>query len=146
MTAEKIDQKINVSMRIVDFIINEFFVSDNIPHKIVKAIDKGKVQYQFDVGLNADSMKKEITIFLKITFFAEPEKSNNLGHLTTTCIFSIANFEEMLVDSKVPNIVLASLLGINISSARGALKVLAVNTLLEDCLIPIINPASFFKQ
>ncbi len=147
-TMEQATAEINLSVKILNIMLEEFYLKDKLPIQVAKSLDKAKIQFEFNVGMNVDVAKKTITIELKTNFFDEEKKKNNIGHMNSKGIFEIANLDDITskTEGKLPNVVLASLIGIAISSTRGFLILKSEKTFMEGVIMPVINPMSFFQQ
>lgn len=147
-TMEKTTAEINLSIKILNIVLEEFYLKDKLPIEVAKSLNKDKIQFEFNVGMNVDAAKKTITIELNTNFFDEEKKKNNIGHMNSKGIFEISNLDDIIskTEGKLPNVVLASLIGIAISTTRGFLILKSEKTFMEGVIMPVINPMSFFQQ
>lgn len=140
-------EDINLSLKIINFTLEEFKLADKFPVELAKNFDKAKVQFEFNAGINVDLAKKQITISLNTNFFAEEDKKNNIGHINTKGVFEVSNIEEVVskTQGKLPNVVFATLIGVALSTTRGYFLLKSEKTFMEGTMIPIMNPMSFFE-
>ena len=146
---EKEIRKINLSIKIIDIKIVDFSALKDLPSNYADSgLNRDKVQFEFNAGTNLDVSNKKIHIDLKTIFFAEKEKKTVLGNLHSTGDFEALNLAEIINDfeGKLPNVVLANLIGVVLSTSRGFLILKSVGTLMEGIIMPMINPNLFFAK
>jgi hypothetical protein len=134
-------------VKILNFILEDFYLEDKLPVEVAKSFDKDKIQLEFNVGMNLDTMKKTIAISLNTNFFAEEERKNNVGHINTKSTFELANIDDIIAktEGKLPNTILASLIGVTLSTTRGVFLIKSEKTFMDGAMIPMMNPMSFFS-
>ena len=146
---EKEIRKISLSMKIIDIKLVEFSILKDLPPNYADTgLDRGKVQFEFNVNIHIDALNETIRIELNTIFYAEEEKKTVLGNLSSSGDFKALNIAEIIKDfkGKFPNVVLASLIGVVLSTSRGFLILKSVGTIMEGIIMPIINPNIFFPK
>jgi hypothetical protein len=142
-------KEINLSLRILNIQLKDFNALKILPPELAEiGIIKDKVQFEFNVESRLEIEKGRIGINLNVSFFAEEEKKTNLGNLESSGDFEVLNMSDIVkdFDGKIPNVILATLIGIVISSSRGFLVLKSVGTLMEGIIMPVINANSFFPK
>lgn len=141
-------QEINLSVKILTIKLDDFKLAEVVPAVLVNNFNKDKIQFEFNIGMNLDLVKKNIHIDLSTQLFADEEKKINLGFLKTSGDFEVANIEDIVkgYEGKVPNVILASLIGVLLSTSRGFLILKSEGTIMEGVIMPIMNPLAFFPK
>jgi len=106
-----------------------------------------KVSFQLGPEVNLTAEKKEVVINLTVSIYSDESRKILLGSIKTRDEFEIQNFQEILNlnNNKFPPNLVAALIGVTISTTRGMLIFLSKNTPFEKAILPIIDPAIFFK-
>lgn len=142
-------QEISLTMKIIDLKLVGFSALNDLPPDFAETgIEKDKIQFEFNVRMHTDSANKNrIQIDLKTNFYADLEKKIILGNLNSSGDFEVLNLNEIKKDfnGKIPNVVLANLIGIVLSTSRGFLILKSIGTVMEGILMPIMNPNMFFS-
>lgn len=105
--------------------------------------------FNFELGFGINPANK-VLIFI-LTFNVNPESNKNLivGKLRTEVQFIINNIENLLHPKEpkinLPDMFMASLAGIVISTARGIWASKVMGTKLDQAILPIINPNDLLK-
>lgn len=147
MDAKELSQ-INLISKIKDLKLLDYQITETVPASLVGKFDKDKVQFEFNIGIRVDVVKKTITISLNTQLFSDDQKSIKLGFINSEGEFEILNLDEILsaFDHKLPNMILANYTGIVIGTTRGFLITISKDTLMEGIFMPMINPLSLFSQ
>jgi hypothetical protein len=103
-------------------------------------IDPNKITFEIRVVVNIIDAEKLISIANPIEIFSDETKRETLGSLQVKGEFIIENIEEIKIGNGLPVAVVATFVGVVISSARGMLRVLSKGTSFEKAIIPLINP------
>lgn len=109
-------------------------------------------EFQFDLDSKIIESDKLFSIALTVTLYEKQDENTKieLAKIKTINDFNIVNFEEVFkkADDKllVPNQLIALAAGIAISSARGIFLMCVKDTILNNALIPIINPQMFVPK
>ncbi|MBS1636507.1 MAG: hypothetical protein JST26_11380 [Bacteroidetes bacterium] len=145
---EKPLKEIKMLMKISKMSLDKFELVASLPVDIAKALDLTKVQFEFNIGIGVDIIKKNISIVLTTHVFGEEEKINKLGEIVSTGIFDLENIEEIIAqnEEKIPNVLLASLVGIVIATTRGFFILKTEGTFLQGLILPAVDPMMFFKK
>ena len=128
---------INVTHRIKSLDLVSYTVADR---QFNFDIDPNKITFEIRVIVNVIAVEKLISIINPIEIFSDESKRESLGSLQVKGEFFIENFEEIKMGNGLHTAVVATFLGVVISSARGMLRVLSKGTSFEKAIIPIINP------
>lgn len=102
--------------------------------------------FNFNISLEtrADAQNKLVFVIVHIEIKNE-DQSVNLGALSVSCIYEIANFEEVIkIDEEgkidIPRPLIDTLNIISISTTRGVMFSTFKGTFLHNALLPIIDP------
>lgn len=147
MNAKEISP-ISLISKIKDLKLLEYQIAETVPSSLVGKLDKDKVQFEFNIGIRMDIVKKTITITLNTQLFADEQKTIKLGYINSEGEFEILNLDEILslFENKLPNAILANYTGVVIGTTRGFLIPVAKGTLMEGIFMPMINPLTLFSQ
>lgn len=140
---------LSFTMKIIDLKLLDFNALSDLPDNYKDTgIDKDKIQFEFNVGMNVGPIKKRIRISLNVNFFADVEKKTLLGNLNSLGDFEVNDLDEIIkdFDGKIPNIILANLIGVVLSTSRGFFILKSFGTIMENTVLPIINTNVFFPQ
>lgn len=139
--------EINLSSKIKSITCDSFDL-EKVSKKVIQAIELDQVNFDLKVNFKPDSISQELHINSIIEIYSDSSKSNYLGKMTTTGVFTILNFDEIVkpLNGKFPATVVAMFIGILLSTTRGFLILKTEGTYLEGCILPIINPTSFFAE
>ena len=142
----KNSKEVSFSTKIVEIKMDDFVVEELVKSKSQFNLDN--FQYEFNAGIGIDLPRQELTVKLNTNIYSEIEKKNKIGHINSHGIFYVVNFSDILKDweNKIPNFVLASFIGIVLSTTRGFLIDKSQDTLIEGAMIPIVNPLTFFPE
>lgn len=141
--------ELSFSMKIIDLKLVDFNALSELPLNYKESgLDSDNIQFEFNVGLNVNQTKKRIRVNLNVKFFADLEKKIGLGGLNSYGEFEVIDLEEIIKDfeGNIPNIILANLIGVVLSTSRGFLILKSSETVMEGAMMPIINPNVFFPQ
>jgi hypothetical protein len=141
--------ELSFTMKIIDLKLIDFNALSDLPDNYKDTgIDKDKIQFEFNVGMNVGPIKKRIRISLNVNFFADVEKKTLLGSLNSLGDFEVIDLDEIIkkFDGKIPNIILANLIGVVLSTSRGFFILKSSGTIMENTMLPIINTNVFFPQ
>jgi hypothetical protein len=138
-------KEINYTTKIKEIKLDDFQIEKSLKHS---SINIDGLQYEFNIGFNINIVHLEVFVELKISIFSDLEKRNKVGSSHSHGIFTLFNLSEILkqFDGKMPNVIIASYIGLLISTTRGFLIDRIDNTPLKGAIIPIINPITFFPK
>jgi hypothetical protein len=140
---------LSFTMKIIDLNLVDFNALSDLPDNYKDTgIDKDKIQFEFNLGMNVGPIKKRIRINLNVNFYADIEKKILLGSLNSFGDFEVIDLDEILKDfeGKIPNVILANLIGVLLSTSRGFFILKSSGTIMENAMMPIINTNVFFPQ
>lgn len=145
---EKKIQAINLSVKILNIKLDDYKIVDVVPAIIVNKLNKEKIQFEFNIEMNTNLIKKNIHIVLTTQLFADEEKKINLGYIKSSGDFEVLNIEDITkgFDGKVPNVIFANFIGVLLSTTRGFLILKSEGTIIEGVYMPMMNPMNFFPQ
>lgn len=136
-------KNINVVWRFHAFDLISFKAEERLPN--AELIDINKVNFQLSVDTELNNSEKKVSLTSTVEIYNNESHSELLGTIRTKGEVIIENFEEVTVEkTRIPIQIMASLVGIQISTTRGMLKLLSKGTVFEQAIIPIINPMAFF--
>ncbi len=119
---------------------NEEIENNNFNHDFVYEISSSQ-------NINKDS--KNVNIIFEIKIFFDTEKKLLLGEISTSNVFTLINFDELVIkkDDKLLSSfeVAAMLVGLAYSNTRGMLIVKASGTTLQKALLPAMNTVKYLK-
>lgn len=103
-----------------------------------------KFNFKIQIESRADATKKLIFVIVNVEI-RNDDQSLILGSLSVSCIFEIANFEELIKiksDGKIeiPQPLIDILNSISISTVRGVMFSTFKGTFLHNAFLPIIDP------
>lgn len=139
---------INLVSRIKDLRLTDCNIANTVPSSLVGKFDVEKVQFEFNIGVRMDVVKKSISITLITNFYADEPKTIKLGHINTEGDFEISNLDEIIstFEGKIPSFVFANFMGVVIGTTRGLLMSKAEGTIMQGIYLPMINPLSLLPQ
>lgn len=121
------------------------YVVDDRPKDL--KVDEKRITFSINFSMQVNVAEKCVTISNPIDIFSDESQKIRLASIEPKGEFIIDNFDEVKQeDNKIPLPVIATYVGIVISSARGMLSILSKGTLFESAIIPIINPTAFLEQ
>lgn len=141
--------ELSFTMKIIDLKLVDFNALSDLPDDYKDTgIDKDKIQFEFNVGMNVGPIKKRIRINLNINFYTDVEKKILIGSLNSFGDFEVIDLDEIIKDfeGKIPNLILANLIGVVLSTSRGFFILKSSGTIMENAMLPIINTNVFFPQ
>jgi hypothetical protein len=109
-------------------------------------------KFGFELGFKSNIIQSKslIAIFTNVKVYSDKEAKILLGEIKTFNLFRIKNLSKFLIKEenkfKIPEFLLASLLGISISNTRGILVAKASGTILENAIIPVLNPTAIIRN
>lgn len=109
-------------------------------------IDHSQFAFEYSVNVRVEASSKTANIECAIKVFNDLSKTKYLGSIKSLGIFEVVNFEDVAKDNLLPTNVLAVFTGLLISSTRGFLLLKGKGTILENAMLPIIDPNAFFKK
>lgn len=135
-----------IELRIVNIDATDFKLS------VLEDAEKDKIKteditFEFNLHYSLNEEAKTMTIESLTKIFSDKSKSLNLGEMKSVAIFEIPNIEKVLNDEKkLPMDLIATLMGVLLSTTRGFLILKSKGTILQGSIIPVINPSEFFNQ
>jgi hypothetical protein len=141
--------ELSFTMKIIDLKLVDFKDLSELPVSYKDSgLDSDNIQFEFNLGLNVNPTKNRIQVNLIVNFFADLEKKIALGNLNSFGEFEVINLEDIIkdFDGKIPNIILANLIGVVLSTSRGFLILKSNDTVMQGAMMPIINTNIFFPQ
>jgi hypothetical protein len=107
------------------------------------------VNFNFNINIESkvDHLKKLLFIIVHVEIKCENQKYQ-LGSISVSCVYSIANFEEVVkIESdgriNIPQTLFETLNSISISTTRGVMYSTFKGTFLHNAFLPIVNPRGF---
>lgn len=146
---EKNSREVSVTLKIIDLKLLDFHVLSDLPKKFEKTgLDKNNIQFEFNLGIHVNPVKKRAHLDLSTNFYSDQEKKIHLGNLSSFGEFEILNLDEILKDyeGKIPNAVVSNLIGIVLSTTRGFYILKSIGTIMEGIMLPIIDINAFFPK
>jgi len=138
-------KEINLLSKIKSITCDSFSI-EKISKKLVQEIDINHIIFELSVNTKPDTSTGELTVSATVEIFSDQTKNIFLGKLISSGTFSIVNFDEIVKahGGKIPAPVVATFIGLLLSTTRGFLILKTTSTFLEGCMLPIVNPSKFF--
>lgn len=109
-----------------------------------------KFRFEFNVNFTLNPSENELIYDMNLKVIPEPDHDIVLGTLKIEIRFFVENIVNFLNADKtqinLPDVFMATLIGIVISTARGIWASKVMGTKLEKAVLPIINPHDFIKS
>lgn len=118
-------------------------------NKIASGITVGNFHFEINIETNVDQSQKLVIAATRIKVFAD-DQITELGKITCACIFSVANFEEVISGKNETEFELVqpfadTINSICISTTRGFMASSFKGTILHHAFLPIIDIKSLAK-
>lgn len=155
MTTNKYNCDIS-QLEMESFEIDRFNVYNDVSNPVT--FDEiGEYGYNLEVGIGYNLESKLVRVILdqKIEIFEKkkskpggikksPTKKAG-GDFSLSFLYTVSNLEECLVENEnneefLEQLLSATLIGLSYSTSRGIIKTKSANTILEDAMLPILNP------
>ncbi|WPV65972.1 hypothetical protein [Chitinophaga sp. LS1] len=110
-----------------------------------------KLEFDFDISLNikTDSEKKQSFHFMNVVISDKDDKKK-IGALSIVCIFDIDNLESLIInepdETGLPRNLVYLLNTVVIGTIRGVMYSEFRGTILDDALLPVLDPRAFQKR
>ncbi len=105
--------------------------------------------FNIQIDQKIDAANKLIHVFVHIHVLL-PEIKEELGSLSTLCVFHVENLDEVLKNEgdniQLPDHFMNTLSAIAISTSRGIMFTFFKGTYLHRAILPIIDPTKFKPQ
>lgn len=138
---EKKAKEINIKLQSV--LLSDFHVEKDID---TKDLVPANYNYDFTINFNISKSEAKIETTLTVVICADKTQSKKIGKIVATGTYLLKELDEILNQQKgIPNDILTIFMGSLISTTRGMLLIKSKGTILEGAIIPLINPATFFK-
>ncbi len=117
--------------------------------KLPANTNKPITDFNFNIGIESriDAPNKLVFVIVHVEI-KNDDQSIILGNLSVSCIFEIANFDNIInleADGKInmPQELIETLNSISISTVRGVMFSTFRGTFLHNAILPIIDPKQF---
>lgn len=143
-----ISKELNVIWRIKTLDLASFKSLDVHQEHLIE-VDPNTMNFGMEAKVNIKPEQKEVAVNFRVSIFSDATQSIKLGSISTLGEYVIENFDEVAPISddnqnrQLPKVILATLVGITLSSTRGMLRLLSKGTLFEKGIIPIVDPMMF---
>ena len=108
--------------------------------------------YHFNINVQhkINPEKKLVFVIVSVDVLHEDKKSL-LGNIKVSCIFNVANFEELTENKNSKSVLFAKetievLNSISISTTRGVMFTCFRGTFLHNAVLPVIDPKGFKQE
>ncbi|HAH22812.1 MAG TPA: hypothetical protein DCL77_03450 [Prolixibacteraceae bacterium] len=107
--------------------------------------------YNFNINIEQriNNAEKLVIAITSVDLIHEEDQQCHAS-IKTSCIFSIENFQDFLVentnDVKLPDQLIVTLNSISLSTTRGIMFTSFKGTFMHNVFLPIVNPSSFVTQ
>jgi hypothetical protein len=137
---------INFQIRSVDLLGSYLSVPNEANLKIL--------DFSFDINLErkVDHNLKSLVVITNINITSTNNASEKLGSVSTACVFTIHNFDEVIkmgenkLTHTISDAMMDILNSISMSSTRGAMSQIFRGTFLHHAILPIVDPKSFTQK
>jgi len=137
---------ITASFRIIEVNLNSF---QEFKPEIKIPENYNNYTYEIQVSSKVNKELRLIIISVLVKIFLDNEKKITLASIETSSIFEITNLNEIVKFEdeklKIPEFLMATLIGISISTIRGMLLAKTSGSIIQNAIIPVINPSDFLK-
>lgn len=142
---EKTSKPLKIKLRLTSVKILSFSIKNELRIK-----EDNNMVFEIGVTNNTNLNKSSIEIIILVKIFLDKTKKIELGEVKTSNIFEVMNLKKHIrVEDKkntLPEVLLASIVGISISNTRGILIAKAAGTVLSNAVIPVINPSELIRS
>ncbi len=141
-----------VSIQITEVKNIKYFENPLTDFNFKNEFDKAKATFKIEMKMGIFEELEIFDLILEIVYKnIEEGKEYDLFGITTSHKFRILNLMQQLTKDengqyKIPNQVLASLLGISLSGTRGMLSLLNNNDDYRKIVLPVMNPTEILKN
>lgn len=138
---ENIDLPVGLQMKSIE-ILKESISLPSIPE-----VSLNNFNFNISTESKADTANKILFIIVSVEIRSE-DQNHILGSLIVSCIYSVANYDEVVkieADGKLnmPPSLVEILNSISISTTRGIMFSAFKGTFLHNAFLPIVDPRSF---
>jgi hypothetical protein len=110
--------------------------------------------FSFDINLErkVDHNLKSLVVITNINISTTSNISEKLGSVSTACVFTIHNFDEVIkmdenkLTHSISDGMMDILNSISMSSTRGVMSQIFRGTFLHHAILPIVDPKSFNQK
>jgi hypothetical protein len=104
-------------------------------------------EFALQIENRIDAPSKMVFVIVQVAIFTG-DQAKELGKITVSCIFEIANFSEVIIlgpdgQQTIPQHLIEMLNSISISTTRGVMFATYKGTYLHTAVLPIIDPKQF---
>jgi hypothetical protein len=122
-------------------------LSNSITPPLISEVPLVNFNFNINIESKIDHLKKLLFVIVDVEIKCENQKSQ-LGSIAVSCVYSIANFEEVVKiesDGKIniPQTLFETLNSISISTTRGVMYSTFKGTFLHNAFLPIVNTRGF---
>jgi hypothetical protein len=110
-----------------------------------------KIEFDFDISLSitTNTERRQSIHFMNVSITSKDDKKN-VGTLSIVCIFEIDNFESLVTSKNneisLPQKLVYLLNTVVIGTIRGIMYSEFRGTILDEAILPVLDPRLFQKQ
>jgi hypothetical protein len=138
---ENIDFMVDLQLKSIELL------RGSISLPAVPELSLNNFNFNISVESKADAPNKFLFIIVSVEIRTE-DQNHILGSLAVSCIYSIANFDDVVkIESdgnlNIPQPLVETLNSISISTTRGVMFSTFKGTFLHNAFLPVVDPRSF---
>jgi len=144
-------KKVSFTFNLTDVEVERMEFSKRV-QELTNSLTRDDYEFQFDVTMNLVPDDKHVVVSLVITLFEKQGKvvKIELAKLATKTTVKVLNFDEVITHSgdrlHYPEQLFPTLIGLSISTARGIFLAYTSDKIINNALVPIIDPRVFTKD
>lgn len=140
------NELINFQIRAVDLLGSYLYTPKDV------TVAEQNFSFNLDIEQKVDNNQKAIIVITNIDISSTSDLNKKLGSISTACVFTITNFNEVIkIDQQklkhsISDKVIEILNSISISSTRGVMSQVFRGTFLHHAILPVLDPKAFNKS
>jgi hypothetical protein len=128
--------------------------STTVKGKIITSDDLKQYDYMVGYQMAISGEEEVVRIMLKVEILGHVKglkRARKLGEIVTESFFYLLDYEEWLMERedksgmRLDEFIVSTLVGLAFSTTRGILLARAAGTVLEDAIMPVIDPARLLE-
>lgn len=144
----KKEKKVNINFGISKISILDYCIESS---KInIDPSETIKFTFNFELGFGINREKETLNFLLNIKAIPQSQGDIVVGFLKTEMQFFIKNIEKFLLSDEpkidLPDMFMATLVGLVISTSRGIWASKVMGTKLESIIMPLVDPNELLKN
>lgn len=141
----KVNKEISISFKLETVSVLSFSVRNEVQIKNEK-----NIVFEIGVANKTNTLKSIVEIIILVKVYSDNSKKNEIGELRTLNTYKVKDLKKLIKSEnnkiELPKVLLASIIGISVSTARGILIAKSAGTILSKAVIPVINPTELIEK